>query len=97
MDLDFMKLALEYIKVELLMLVFVLWAIGTQLKKSKQIADWKIPFVLMLISVTFALSYVLITSGINPMAVWVGIMQGLVIWAVEGQIYQSYKQAKEKR
>lgn len=94
--MDFNEMMLAFIKPELLILIPVLWALGTQFKKS-QLKDWLIPFVLMAISLSLALSYVLIVSGVTAMAVWVGIMQGLVIWAFEGQIYQAYKQAKEKR
>ena len=95
--MDFTQLLMEYIKPGLVVLIPVLWAIGTQLKASRKISDWMIPFVLMAIAVVLALSYVLIIEGVTPMAVWAGLMQGLVIWAVEGQLYQSLKQAKEKR
>lgn len=95
--MDWMNIAIEYIKPELLVLVFVLWYIGTLLKKSEKVEDWFIPFILMLISIVMALSWVLITSGFTAMAVWVGVMQGFVIAAVEGQAYQYFKQIKEKR
>lgn len=95
--MDFTQLLMEYIKPGLLVLIPVLWAIGTQLKASRKISDWMIPFVLMAIAVVLALSYVLITEGPTAMAVWAGLMQGLVIWAVEGQLYQSLKQVKDKR
>lgn len=95
--MDFTQLLLDYIKPGLLVLIPVLWAIGTQLKASRKISDWMIPFVLMFIALVLALSYVLITEGPTAMAIWAGIMQGLVIWAVEGQLYQSLKQAKEKK
>jgi len=97
MEMDLLAIALEYIKPELMVLVFVLWYIGTLLKKSQKIEDWLIPFVLMAASVIMALSWVLITSGLTPMAVWIGVMQGVVIAAVEGQAYQFMKQLKEKK
>jgi hypothetical protein len=95
--MDWMQIAVEYIKPELFILVFVLWYIGTLLKKSHKIEDWAIPFILMVISIIMALSWVLITSGITPMATWVGIMQGFVIAAVEGQAYQYFKQFTERK
>lgn len=95
--MDWLNIALEYIKPELLVLVFVLWYLGTLLKKSHKIEDWKIPFILMTVSIIMALSWVIITSGLSPMAIWVGIMQGFVIAAVEGQAYQYFKQVSEKR
>lgn len=91
------EMMLAYIKPELLILIPVLWALGLEFKKSKQVEDWKIPFILLAIALILTISYVLIVSGINPMAAWVGIMQGLVIWAVEGQGYQMYKQSRERK
>lgn len=94
--MDYNGMMLAYIKPELLILIPILWALGTQLKKS-QLKDWLIPFVLMGVSLALAFSYVLIAVGVTPMAAWVGIMQGLVIWAFEGQAYQVYKQSTDKR
>ena len=95
--INWTQILLEYIKPELLVLVILLWYIGTKIKASKKIEDWRIPFILMGISVAFALSYVLIISGVTPMAIWVGIMQGLAIAALEGYFYQLFKQAVKKR
>lgn len=94
--MDWMKLAVDYIKPELLILVFVLWYLGTLIKKSKQCKDWAIPFVLMLISIIMCSWYVIATTGMTLMAVWVGMMQGFVIAAVEGQGYQLFKQYTKK-
>ena len=94
--MDFTELMLQYIKPELLVLIPVLWAIGTQLKKMQKLPDWTIPLVLVIVAITFALSFVIITEGVTAVAVWAGLMQGLVIWSVEGQVYQTLKQAKER-
>lgn len=91
------EMLFNYIKPELLILVVILWYVGTKIKASKKIEDWAIPFILMAISVIFALSYVLIVSGLNPMAMWVGIMQGLAIAVLEGYLYQVYKQSTRNR
>lgn len=95
--INWAQILLDYIKPELLVLVPILWYFGTKIKASKKIEDWAIPFILMGISVLIALSYVLIISGLNGMAVWVGTMQGLAIAALEGYLYQVYKQAANKR
>lgn len=96
-SINWAQILLEYIKPELLVLVPILWYIGTKIKAAKKIEDWVIPFVLMAISVVIALSYVLIISGLNPMAMWVGIMQGLAIAVLEGYFYQIYKQSTKNR
>lgn len=95
--MDWMDIAIKYIKPELLVVVFILWYLGVKLKAIKGIPDFLIPFILLGVSIILALSYVLIVDGINPMAVWVGIIQGLVIAAVEGQAYQYKKQLTDKK
>ena len=96
-NINWAQILLDYIKPELLVLVIILWYIGTKIKASKKIEDWAIPFILMGISVVFAISYVLTISGLSAMAVWVGIMQGLAIAVLEGYVYQAYNQAVKKR
>jgi uncharacterized membrane protein YagU involved in acid resistance len=95
--MDIESMIIDYIKPGLLILVPVLWYIGTQLKATKQIQDWVIPFVLMLISIVLAVTYVLSFEGISATGLWVGIVQGLVIAMAEGQLYQYYKQITDKR
>jgi len=46
---------LEYIISEALIIIPVLWILGTFLKKTPRIADWIIPWVLMLIGILLAL------------------------------------------
>jgi len=96
-SINWTQILLDYIKPELLVLVIILWYIGTKIKASKKIEDWAIPFILMAISVIFALSYVLTISGFSAMAVWVGIMQGLAVAVLEGYVYQAYKQVAKNR
>ena len=95
--MEFETMILDYIKPGLLILVPVLWYIGTALKATKKIQDWAIPFILMVISIVLALTYVISFEGISATGIWVGIVQGLVIAMAEGQLYQYYKQITDKR
>lgn len=95
--MDWMNIAVEYIKPELLILVFVLWYIGTLLKKTEKVDDWKIPFILMLISIVMCVLWVFSINGASWLGLWVGLMQGLVIAAVEGQGYQLFKQLNDRQ
>jgi hypothetical protein len=97
MDIKLLELAIGYIKPELTILLIVLTYLGTLLKKTPTIEDWKIPFWLMAVSVALATSYTTITTeNATLMAVWVGIVQGLVIAAVQSTGYTMYKQSKKR-
>jgi hypothetical protein len=95
--MEFEKMILDYIKPGLLILVPVLWYIGTALKATRKIQDWAIPFILMAISIALALTYVISFEGISATGIWIGFVQGLVIAMAEGQLYQYYKQITVKR
>ena len=46
---------IEYIITEALIIIPVLWILGTFLKKTPKVQDWVIPWVLMLIGILLAL------------------------------------------
>ena len=46
---------IEYIITEALIIIPVLWILGTFLKKTPKVQDWIIPWVLMLIGILLAL------------------------------------------
>jgi hypothetical protein len=94
--MDWAKLLLDYVKPELLVIIPILWYIGKQLKASRKIKDWAIPFILMAISILLVLPYILIFEGPSMAGIWIGVIQSLVVWAIEGQAYQTLKQIKEK-
>lgn len=96
-SINWIQILINYVKPELLVIVPILWYIGTKIKASRKVEDWAIPFMLMGMSVVFALSWIIVTEGFNSMAIWVGTMQGLAISVLEGQLYQYYKQIAHKR
>lgn len=96
-EAQIVQMLLDFIKPALLILVPILWMLGNRLKESKHVEDWKIPFWLMGLAIIFALSYVLITEGVQPMAVWMGIVQGLAIAMLQGYLFNVTKQVTEKR
>ena len=95
--MDLPNMVIQYIKPELLILIPVLWWIGTLLKKSEKVQDWKIPFYLLILSVLMATWWVIMTSELSWMSIWVGVVQGVLIALVEGQGYQYFKQVYEKK
>lgn len=94
---ELLEALVKFVNPALLMLIPILWFIGIKLKESKKVLDWKITFILLAISLLLCISFILISSGVTAMSLWIGIMQGLAIWALEGQLYQSYKQVKINR
>lgn len=73
----------EFVKPELLVLVPVLYFVGVGIKKSPNIKDWVIPYVLGICGVMLAVLYVLATAEIATyqdvaMAVFVALTQGII-------------------
>lgn len=95
--MDFTTMIMDYIKPELLILIPILWYLGRILKSSKKIADWKIPFILLFIAILFTVPWMLMFSGMTLMSVWFGIIQGVLIAMVQGQVYQYKQQLSIKR
>ena len=56
------EILLQYIKPELVVLVVILYLIGTAIKNTKYIKDEFIPFILGFISICLAAIYILSTS-----------------------------------
>jgi len=94
--MDFEQILMAYIKPELLVLIPILWYIGTKIKATNHVEDYWIPFMLMFISVIAALSYILIFEGYDARGMWVGIMQGIAIACAEGWLYQAKKQVASR-
>ncbi len=87
----------EFIKPELLVLIPVLYLLGTALKKS-QIADKHIPWILGAISVVLSLMFIASTSVINGwqealMAVFSGLTQGVLCAGASVYVNQIVKQS----
>lgn len=93
-----MELIQEFIKPELLILIPVMYIIGTGFKKSK-INDALIPSLLGIISIALSLIYVLSTSDIDGYkdvltAIFSSITQGVLVAGCSVYFNQLYKQTK---
>ncbi len=87
---------MEYIKPELLVLVPVLYLIGTAIKKSK-IADKFIPWILGGVSVALSALWIFATSfpadaSAAAMAIFTAITQGVLIAGASVYVNQLVKQ-----
>lgn len=79
---------IEYIIAEALIIIPVLWILGTFLKKTPKIPDWVIPWVLMLIGILLALGLL----GISVDAA----IQGILVSGAAVLGHQLVKQTKAK-
>ena len=61
---------LEYIINEALIIIPVLWILGTFLKKTPEIADWTIPWILLVVGILIAVGII----GFNVDAVVQGVL-----------------------
>lgn len=87
----------EFIKPELLIMIPVLYLIGTALKKS-QIEDKHIPWILGVVSVVLSLLFVVSTSVINGwqetlMIIFTGTTQGILCAGASVYVNQLVKQS----
>lgn len=88
---------MEYIKPELLVLIPVLYLIGTAVKNSK-IADKYIPFILGGVSIVLCALWIFATSAMGGtsdivMAIFTAITQGVLIAGASVYVNQIVKQA----
>lgn len=90
----------DFIKPELLVLIPVLYFIGSAIKKSS-IRDTRIPFILGCIAVLLAGIYLLATEPINGVqavatAIFTAITQGVLCAAASVYANQIIKQAEKE-
>ena len=90
----------EFIKPELLILIPVLYLIGTGIKKSKKISDSLIPLILGGVGVLLSALWVLAISDISSgkeitVAIFTAVTQGILIAGASVYANQFIKQAKE--
>lgn len=86
----------QYIKPELLLLLPVLWALGTFMKATPKVRDWAIPYALMGVSVFLSGLWVFATEGVSPMGVFTAITQGLLVAGTSVGANQLVKQAGKR-
>lgn len=90
----------NFINAELLVLVPVIYLIGTGLKKSKVANKW-IPLILGAVSVCLCCIWVIATSDINNLkqalfAIFTAVTQGVLTAGAGVYANQLYKQAKKE-
>lgn len=84
----------DYIKPELLILVPVLYVIGSILKNTNSVSDKYIPAILGVVGVILSFMYVVATEGIALIGVFTAITQGVLVTGVAVYVNQLYKQSK---
>lgn len=86
----------QYVKPELLLLMPVLWMLGTVLKTTPRVQDWLIPYILLGISVFLCGLWVLAMEGLQVMSVFTAITQGVLIAGTCVGGHQLVKQAGKR-
>jgi hypothetical protein len=91
---------MNYIKPELLILVFALYFVGALIKLSATVSDNRIPLILGLCGVALAVLYVLGTSQVHTyqdcmIAAFTAITQGVLCAGCSVYVNQLIKQASK--
>lgn len=86
----------EYIKPELLVLIPVLYIIGTMMKKINRIDDRCIPAVLGLVGILLSLIWIIGTEGFSALGIFTAITQGILVAGSSVYVNQLYKQANKE-
>jgi hypothetical protein len=96
--MDIFDIALANIRPELLLLVPIMWYIGTMFKGLPDFKNYLIPFALTAVSVLLSVIYMMLFIDL-PVAqgIWVGVVQGLLITMVESTLYTYYEQFKRRK
>ena len=90
--MDFM----EYINVELIVLVAALYALGLMLKQSQKVKDNYIPLILGGAGVVLSCLYVFSSEGFTGLSAFTGIVQGVICAAAAVYTNQLIKQTSKK-
>ena len=90
----------DYIKTELLVLIPVLYFVGTGLKRSKLPDKW-IPLVLGVVSILLSSIWVIATTSISNVrevaaAMFTAVTQGVLLAGASVYVNQIYVQAKKE-
>lgn len=86
-----------YIKPELLILVPVLYVIGTMLKKTKRVDDRMIPAILGEIGMVLAMLWAISTEGLSGIGVFTGLTQGILCAGMAVYTNQLVKQSRKAK
>lgn len=85
----------EYIKPELLVLVPVLYIIGSILKNTKRVDDRFIPAILGEIGMVLAILWAISSEGLSGIGVFTGLTQGILTAGMAVYTNQLVKQARK--
>lgn len=86
----------SYINAELLILVPVLYALGSVIKNSEKVKDNYIPLILTIVGIALSGLYVLATEGVTLLSIFTGIVQGVLVAAAAVYANQVIKQTTSK-
>ena len=81
------ELIMKFIGEQFLILIPVLLIIGKLLKKSPRLADWVIPWILLIVSAIISFAYVGFTVD--------AFIQAVLVAGAAVFVHQLYKQTKE--
>lgn len=95
-----MKLLMNYIKAELIIVAIALYFIGIWIKGTDSIKDKWIPVILGIVSIAICAIWVLANTPIGTwqellLAVFTAIIQGILVAALSTYVNQLIKQAKK--
>lgn len=89
---------IEFVQVELTIIMVVTYVLGMFLKSSDKISDWLIPFILLGFAVVFSILYkaIILMEGFTPQTILSGFLYGILIAGVAVFYNQLFKQAKKR-
>ena len=91
---------MNYVKPELIVVAIVLYFIGIGLKQSQTVKDKYIPLILGLIGIVLCAIWVIATSPLSTMqeiamAVFIAIVQGILVAGLSTYVNQIIKQSNK--
>lgn len=87
---------MQYIKPELLAVIPICWGTGMFLKKTPNVKDWLIPYILLGVSTFLCGLWVLANEGITPMSIFTAITQGILLAVASVGSNQLVRQAGKR-
>lgn len=93
--MDFQNLDLiQYVSKHMIILIVVLYILGTEFKKSAMIKDKYIPTFLLFLSLTIAVLLEIVNSQYKVAldVILNGLLQGVICWGIAVATNQSFKQ-----
>lgn len=89
-ETDILVLAKQYMTDKAIIVVVALLVIGYVLKKTPKVADWMIPWLLILLGIVMACGLLGAVSIVN-------VVQGILAAGTATLTHQLWKQTKDKR